>query len=66
MGRVLQKRVVAEGVETGEKLAFLNEHDCDEGQGFYFSRPLSAADFGRLLRTAGGRENVGRPDKRGD
>ena len=49
MGRNLQQRVIAEGVETSEQLAFLRAHQCDEGQGFLFSRPLSAEDFGRLL-----------------
>ncbi|MBL8423228.1 MAG: EAL domain-containing protein [Candidatus Accumulibacter phosphatis] len=49
MGRNLQQRVIAEGVETSEQLAFLRTHQCDEGQGFLFSRPLSAEDFGRLL-----------------
>lgn len=49
MGRNLQQRVIAEGVETSEQLTFLRAHQCDEGQGFLFSRPLSAEDFGRLL-----------------
>ncbi len=51
MGRSLNHRVVAEGVETAEQFAFLKAHGCDEGQGFYFSRPLPAAQFARLLRT---------------
>lgn len=42
--------MVAEGVETPEELAFLQLHRCDEAQGFYFSRPLPAPQFGRLLR----------------
>jgi len=51
MGRTLGQRVIAEGVETQEQLAFLRTRQCDEGQGFYFSRPLSAEDFSRLLVT---------------
>jgi PAS domain S-box-containing protein len=43
-------RVVAEGVETAEHLAFLREHDCDEGQGYLFSRPVPAAAIEPLLR----------------
>jgi diguanylate cyclase (GGDEF)-like protein len=35
-------RVVAEGVETKEQADFLEEHGCEELQGFYFSRPLMA------------------------
>jgi diguanylate cyclase (GGDEF)-like protein/PAS domain S-box-containing protein len=49
MGRNLHQRVVAEGVETGEQLAFLCLQNCDEGQGFLFSYPLPADDFARLL-----------------
>ncbi len=49
MGRTLGQRVIAEGVETQAQLAFLRVRQCDEGQGFHFSRPLSAEDFGRLL-----------------
>lgn len=49
MGRNLKQRVVAEGVETGEQLAFLCHQHCDEGQGFLFSHPLPAEDFARLL-----------------
>ncbi len=42
LGKVLELKVVAEGVETEAQLAFLKEHDCDEYQGFYMSRPVSA------------------------
>jgi len=49
LGRSLNLRVIAEGVETAEDLAFLKLHDCDEAQGFYFSRPVSAEQFARLL-----------------
>lgn len=53
MGRNLNHRVVAEGVETPEQLDFLKEHQCEEGQGFQFSHPLAADDFARLLHAAG-------------
>jgi EAL domain-containing protein (putative c-di-GMP-specific phosphodiesterase class I) len=49
MGNGLEIRVVAEGVETLEQLAFLREHGCPEGQGYYFSRPVSAREFTVLL-----------------
>jgi len=49
MGRNLKQRVIAEGVETCEQLAFLRTQLCDQGQGFKFSHPLSAEDFGHLL-----------------
>jgi diguanylate cyclase (GGDEF)-like protein/PAS domain S-box-containing protein len=51
MGRSLNLRVVAEGVETLEELAFLQDHQCDEAQGYYFSRPVPPQQFARLLRT---------------
>ncbi|MGC2463844.1 MAG: EAL domain-containing protein [Candidatus Acidiferrum sp.] len=51
MGRSLKLRVVAEGVETREELAFLQTHLCDEAQGYYFSCPVVPQQFARLLRT---------------
>jgi EAL domain-containing protein (putative c-di-GMP-specific phosphodiesterase class I) len=54
MGRSLQMRVVAEGVETSEQLAFLQQQHCPEGQGYYFSRPVASKEFVRLFaRTVG-------------
>ena len=49
MGRNLNMRVVAEGVETLEQYAFLKRHHCPEAQGFYFSKPLSQTAIARLL-----------------
>lgn len=49
MGRSLHMRVVAEGVETREQLAFLQEQSCPEAQGYFFSQPVAAGDFARLL-----------------
>ena len=51
MGKTLKQRVVAEGIETAEQLAFLQRQHCGEGQGFHFSRPVSAEDFATLLET---------------
>ena len=45
----LRLRVVAEGVETPDQLAFLQVNGCNEIQGYHFSPPLPAADFTRLL-----------------
>lgn len=45
MAREMRLRVIAEGVETEQQLAFLVSHQCDEVQGYYFSRPLPAEEF---------------------
>ena len=50
MARALNLRIIAEGVETEEQLAFLRREQCSEMQGFLFSEPLSAEDFERALR----------------
>ena len=50
MGKNLRLRVVAEGVETQEQLAFLQAHHCAEGQGYLFSRPVAAAECAHLLQ----------------
>ena len=50
LGHSLNLKVIAEGVETAEQLALLKENGCDEIQGYYFSRPLPADDFLRLLQ----------------
>jgi len=44
MAHSLNLRVVAEGVETNAQLTFLRSRDCDEMQGYYFSRPLPAGE----------------------
>jgi EAL domain-containing protein (putative c-di-GMP-specific phosphodiesterase class I) len=49
MGHSLNLRVVAEGVETEEQLDYLRRHRCDEIQGYYFSRPVPAAEFAAML-----------------
>jgi diguanylate cyclase (GGDEF)-like protein/PAS domain S-box-containing protein len=49
MGRSLRMRVVAEGVETPQQLAFLRAHGCPEGQGFLLGRPVAAKQMARLL-----------------
>ncbi|HTY93606.1 MAG TPA: EAL domain-containing protein [Steroidobacteraceae bacterium] len=49
MAHSLQKRVVAEGIESIEQLDFLRERRCDCAQGFYLARPLPAASVTELL-----------------
>ncbi|MBI3284831.1 MAG: EAL domain-containing protein [Burkholderiales bacterium] len=43
-------KVVAEGVETEAQLAYLRTRHCDEMQGYYFARPMPAADFHAMLK----------------
>jgi diguanylate cyclase (GGDEF)-like protein len=50
LARKLNLRTVAEGVETGEQLAFLASRGCDAYQGFLFSRPCDAETMLRFLR----------------
>ena len=45
MARALNLRVIADGVETEEQLAFLRREQCGEMQGFLYSEPLSAAEM---------------------
>jgi diguanylate cyclase (GGDEF)-like protein/PAS domain S-box-containing protein len=50
MGKNLHMRVVAEGVETRGQLAFLQDHECPFGQGYFFSQPLTGQACTQLLR----------------
>ncbi|MDB5650233.1 MAG: hypothetical protein JWL62_1753 [Hyphomicrobiales bacterium] len=50
LGHSLDLDVVAEGVETAEQLARLRAEGCDEVQGYYFGKPMPAAEFIELLR----------------
>ena len=51
MGKSLKLCVIAEGVETSEQYAFLLALHCDEGQGYYFGRPMVAEALATLLQT---------------
>ena len=50
MSHKLGMQVIAEGVETPEQLALLQEAGCDHAQGYLFARPMSPADFMDYIR----------------
>ena len=45
LGQKLNLRVIAEGVETDDQVAFLRQNNCDEMQGYHFSKPLAAKEI---------------------
>jgi len=52
MGKTLNLKVIAEGVENEAQMEFLREHQCDEAQGYYLGKPVSAEKFEETLRIA--------------
>ena len=54
LGQKLNLRVIAEGVETDEQVAFLRENNCDEMQGYHFSRPIPPQEIAKMLGDAQG------------
>lgn len=53
MAHDLKLKVIAEGVENEAQRMFLQQHHCDEMQGYYFSRPVPAEEIATLLRETG-------------
>jgi diguanylate cyclase (GGDEF)-like protein/PAS domain S-box-containing protein len=53
LGKALELKTVAEGIETAEQLARLRQESCDAGQGYFFSYPLEEADAEHFLMAAG-------------
>lgn len=50
MAHSLNMKVIAEGVETQSELDFLYQYDCDEIQGYFFSKPVTKEKFEDLLK----------------
>jgi diguanylate cyclase (GGDEF)-like protein/PAS domain S-box-containing protein len=65
MAKSLHLKVIAEGVENEAQMLFLREHQCDEIQGYYFSKPLAVRDVADRLR-CNVAETQGRPKPAGD
>jgi len=53
MAKSLSLKVIAEGVEDEAQMSFLRAHQCDEIQGYYFSKPLAPEDAADKLRGIG-------------
>lgn len=53
MARSLSLQTIAEGVETIEQMTYLREQGCDQVQGYFYSRPLPAAELEQYLKTHG-------------
>lgn len=63
LGQKLNLKVIAEGVETDEQLAFLRDNQCDEIQGYHFSRPVNSETIkAMLLRQEPGLESPDRTE----
>jgi predicted signal transduction protein with EAL and GGDEF domain len=58
LGHRLNLKVLAEGVETEEQLAFLRQCHCDEMQGYLFSQPVPPAEIAELLARQDGSERA--------
>ena len=52
LGKSLGMQVIAEGVETAEQEAYIIAEGCHEGQGYHYSKPLSARELGAYLKQA--------------
>ena len=67
LGKALEIETTAEGIERPQDLSLIRAKDCDNGQGFLFTRPLSAQDTELLLQpVAGDRHFEVRNERPGD
>jgi len=58
LGRSLNMEVIAEGVESAEQEAYIVAQGCSEGQGYYYSKPLSATVIADWMRQYNNKESV--------
>jgi EAL domain-containing protein (putative c-di-GMP-specific phosphodiesterase class I) len=57
LSKDLSINVVAEGIETADQLSFLRSCNCDEGQGYFISKPKSANELLEFMSRKGARLN---------
>ncbi|MGI4843167.1 MAG: sensor domain-containing phosphodiesterase [Janthinobacterium lividum] len=62
MAHRLQLAVIAEGVETADQVAALRKADCDQIQGYYYSRPLAVEDCADFIRQSAAEPAAGSSD----
>jgi EAL domain-containing protein (putative c-di-GMP-specific phosphodiesterase class I)/GGDEF domain-containing protein len=64
LARGLEISVLGEGVETGEEVDMLRSMGCELFQGYYFARPMDAADFARTVQDPAWLERLASPVRR--
>jgi len=60
MAKSLNLKVIAEGVEDEAQMSFLRARQCDEIQGYYFSKPLPADECAKKVRSTFGAQSTNR------
>ena len=61
LGKLLGLSVIAEGIEDGTTADFPEKMGCEEGQGYYFGRPMPAAEFEQSFLSKNARQSSGIP-----
>jgi len=61
LGKLLGLSVIVEGIEDGATADLLRSQGCDKGQGYYFGRPMPAAEFERRFLSKNAWLNVDVP-----
>jgi len=57
LGHALGFKIIAEGIETDEQNLFLKSIGCDQGQGYFYARPMPAKEFENWLKGSRGNDS---------